>query len=134
MRNTIFMLVVAALMSVSAGSACGVGKITQDPNSGRESTRTAEADTRTEEKLARKITCFSGYSRLSSAVSEISRLSDIKIYAGSAATDWQVRDMPVVICANDIGVGALLKLMADAYFLTLSKTDVDGVPIYRLST
>ncbi|MEN6520568.1 MAG: hypothetical protein ABFD46_05390 [Armatimonadota bacterium] len=82
-------------------------------------------------RLSKKITCYSGYVRLSDAVAEISKLSGIKIAAGISRNDWQVRDMPVVMCINDIEVGKLLNMMTDAYFLALKKTDVDGEVLYR---
>ncbi|MEN6520567.1 MAG: hypothetical protein ABFD46_05385 [Armatimonadota bacterium] len=82
-------------------------------------------------RLSKKITYYSGYVRLSDAVAEISKLSGIKIAAGISRNDWQVRDMPVVVCANDIEVGKLLNLMTDAYYLALKKTDVDGETLYR---
>ncbi|MEN6371083.1 MAG: hypothetical protein ABFD64_03635 [Armatimonadota bacterium] len=82
-------------------------------------------------RLSKKITYYSGYVRLSDAVAEISKLSGIKIAAGISRNDWQVRDMPVVMCINDIEVGKLLNMMTDAYFLALKKTDVDGEVLYR---
>jgi len=85
-----------------------------------------------DERLAKKITYFSGYVRLSDAVSRISRLCGISIATGRNQGDWQVRDMPVIICANDIQLGRLLQFMADAYSLTLSRSEVKGVYSYRL--
>lgn len=82
--------------------------------------------------LSAKINYFSGYTRLSEALSQISQLSGTKILAGKSTSDWQVRDMPVVICANNIEAGKLLRLITDTYSLSISETDVDGSPVYRL--
>lgn len=92
----------------------------------------AEAIKITDGRLGKKITYYSGYVRLNDAVAGISKLSNVRIYAGRATDDWQVRDMPVIICANDIEVGKLLKMMTDTFFLSRSATEVDGVMVYRL--
>lgn len=93
---------------------------------------TADAAEKTDSRLAKKITYFSGYVRLSDALSEISKLSGVTIFAGKSTKDWQVRDMPVVICANDIEVDKLLKLMTDTYYLKRSASEINGTTIYRL--
>ena len=81
--------------------------------------------------IGKKITYYSGYTRLSDAITAISELSEIKIFSGQNTSDWQVRDMPVVICANEIEVGKLLKIMAEIYYLAISETDIDGITSYR---
>ena len=93
---------------------------------------TLQAQEKLDERLTKKITYYSGYVRLSDAVADISMQSGIKIYSGTSTRDWQVRDMPVVICANDIEIGKLLEMMTKAYYLTLNKELVDGKYIYRI--
>ena len=90
------------------------------------------AQEKPDERLKNKITYYSGYVRLSDAVADISTQSGIKIYTGTSTRDWQIRDLPVVICANDIEIGKLLKMITDAYYLTLNKELVDGKYIYRI--
>ena len=90
------------------------------------------AQEKPDERLKNNITYYSGYVRLSDAVADISTQSGIKIYSGSSTRDWQIRDLPVVICANDIEIGKLLEMMTKAYYLTLNKELMDGKYIYRI--
>jgi hypothetical protein len=96
------------------------------------SVRIAGATNAADQRLEKKVTLFSGYTRLHSAISAISGASGVKMYCGSSSRDWQVRDMPVVICANDVSLGTLINLIADSYYLTVSKTTVHDEIIYRL--
>ena len=91
-----------------------------------------QAQEKPDERLKSKITYYSGYVRLSDAVADISALTGIKIYSGTSTRDWQIRDLPVVICANDIEIGKLLEMITKAYYLTLNKEPVDGKNIYRI--
>ncbi len=83
-------------------------------------------------RLSKKLTYYSGYVRLSDAVDGISKQTGVTIYSGLSSKDWQVRDMPVVVCANDIELGKILNAIAESYYLSLSDTEVGGKKVYRL--
>ncbi|MCE5313698.1 MAG: hypothetical protein ABFD49_01100 [Armatimonadota bacterium] len=129
MKVLLTLIATAILLVIFAGGAYAVGKTLVDPNTCPASMATSA---QTDKRLEQKITYFSGYVRLSDAIFEIGEMSKISISTGRNRSDWQVRDMPVVICANDIEVGKLLKLLADAYFLWQSVTNIGDVPVYRL--
>jgi hypothetical protein len=126
-------LAVITLMATFAGGAYAAGEVPVEPGTDQKSPGQEKSNGQADQRLAQKVTFFSGYTRLSDAVFQISKLSGIGVLTGRVGSDWQVRDLPVVICANDIQVGHLLKLMADAYYLTLSRTVTNGVYVYRLS-
>lgn len=111
MHKTWFVVILAiAIISVRSTSAYSE-KITSDPNTqGKHNVSTQATDSR----LLMKITYDSDYKRLHTVVSDITRLSGVSIICGSSKNDWQVRDIPVVVCVKDIPLGKLLRALADA--------------------
>lgn len=83
-------------------------------------------------RLLRKVTVNCPYGRLSDVVQQISEQTDVVIRAGRNKDDWRVRDLPMIVCARDIQLGALLRAIADSTHLLLSSQKVDGVNHYRL--
>ncbi len=89
---------------------------------------TAKPDPRLKQKVT--VDCVNG--RLYSALDRISAKTKVTIHAGKNANDWQVRDMPVLVCARDIPLGKLLQGISDATHLLLSDNPVKNVSAYRI--
>lgn len=89
----------------------------------------------TDARLAQKVTYQGGYKRLHEVVSDLSAISGVTIYCGSNSSDWRVRDIPVIVCANDIPLGRLLQAVADCThvgYYSVRKRSEDEVRRYRL--
>lgn len=114
------------------------GKITSDPNApGKQATTPKEeaADAR----LSQKITYDSGYKRLHAVIDDLSRMSGVDILCGQGKKDWQVRDIPVVVCVKDLPLGKLLRAIADATHTRFASEKIGdsltkSYRIYRRST
>lgn len=63
-------------------------------------------------RLAQKVIYYGGYKRLHVVAEDLSRLTGVTIRCGQNESDWKVRDIPVVVCANDIPLGKLLNAIA----------------------
>lgn len=83
-------------------------------------------------RLAEKITidCVNG--RLYNALDRISAEAGVTLHAGRNTHEWQVRDYPVFVSARDLPLGTLLRSIADATHLLLSKSEAGDETIYRI--
>lgn len=92
----------------------------------------ASADDLSDPRLSEKVTidCVNG--RLYNALDRISAETGVTLHAGRTTHDWQVRDYPVVVCARDLPLGVLLRSIADATHLLLSKTGPEEEVAYRI--
>jgi len=69
--------------------------------------------------LSQKTTYDGGYKRLCDAVSDVAKLTGAKLRCGKNTRDWQVRDIPVVVCVKDMALGNVLRALADATHVRL---------------
>jgi len=95
-------------------------------------TAAVSADEMPDSRLAEKVTidCVNG--RLYNALDRISAETKVTVNVGKSASDWQVRDYPVLVCARDLPLGTLLKSIADATHLLLSKGEAGDQTEYRI--
>ncbi len=118
----------AAALLVLCGSA-HTAKLTVDPNTAKP----PPAESKPDERLALKVTCQLTGKRLHTVIDELSRVTGVAIRCGKSKDDWQVRDLPLVVCAKDVPLGALLKSIASATHLLLSSyRSEDGAHSYRI--
>jgi len=101
-----------ALFAAIASCALAQSKVTVDPNAGiaAETSASVQADSR----LSQKITYNSGYTTLRSVTEQLQKMSGVGIHCGQDASNWQVRDLPLVVCARDVPLGALLRAVTDS--------------------
>ena len=109
----LLLLLTAALVDVA-----GADKITADPNA--PGTATPKQDQhQADERLAQKVTYEPGYTRLHNVAEDLNKLTGVGIRAGQNAQDWQVRDIPLVVCVRDLPLGKLLHALADCAHVKL---------------
>ena len=113
-------------------------KITADPNApSAQVAAKASAQEEIDPRLLQKITYTSGYKRLHSVVDDLGKATGVTIYSGQSPKNWQVRDIPMVVCVKDLPLGKLLRALADTAHLRLSWHNLtkDGKETwsYRLS-
>ncbi|MCX6343746.1 MAG: hypothetical protein NT018_01570 [Armatimonadetes bacterium] len=120
-----------AALAVSGALPTIAGKVTIDPNI---IARTAAASfqTKSDPRLAQTITYTATNKRLHSALAEISKATGVTISAGKSLSDWQVRDLPVIVCVKDLPLGKLLRSIADATHLAFTSTTIKNVKRYRI--
>ena len=128
-------LIVASLIFLlsMASTAVWADKVTNDPNAPgatRSSSPTTQADN--DPRLAQRVTYESGYARLHAVADELTRKTGVTIYSGSNSKNWQVRDIPLVVCVKDLPLGKLLSAIAASTHTLISSTTLDsGVKVYR---
>lgn len=123
------LVILPCAISVSAGAA---SKVTTDPNVHGSTVGSPTDQTTADKQLARKIAYESGYTRLHTAADELTKLTGVQIRAGSSTKDWQIRDIPLVICVKDLPLGELLSAIADSTHTLLSSRTLDsGEKAYR---
>lgn len=101
----------AVVAVVSLSTMAVADKVTVDPNT-RPAVYAAPAPV--DARMTRKITYFSGRTRLHYVTEGIARQTGVTIRCGKDKNDWPVRDLPITVCANDIPAGKLLQAVADA--------------------
>lgn len=108
-------------------------KVTRDPNAPG-AAKPAAAKQEADPRLDRKLTYLGGYKRLSAVAEDLTRLTGVTVRAGSSAKNWQVRDIPVVVCSQDLPLGKLLNAIADATHNRFVREDKEAgeKPIYRI--
>jgi hypothetical protein len=125
------LLIVIALFG-SADAAI----VTVDPNTPTSTAKSAPVDD-TDKRLLQKVTFEIGYTRLHYALEQISAKTGVTVRCGANKDNWQVRDLPVVVCAKDIPLGKLLRAIADSAKLDLTAETIEtgkGKPekVYRI--
>ena len=131
MRKLLALCFVLFISAIAVGPAAA-SKITTDPNVPGSTVANPTDRTAADERLARKITYESGYARLHAAADDLTRITGVRIRAGSSSKDWQIRDIPLVICVKDLPLGKLLSAIAESTHTLLSSTTLDsGVKVYR---
>ncbi len=115
------------------GSAFCVGKTTVDPNSSP--TRATQPIAAPDLRLEQKVTYDGGYKRLHQVVAELTTSTGVAITCGANKHDWQVRDIPVIVCTKDLPLGLLLRSLAHTTHCSLrSEPSVDGkTVVYRIT-
>jgi hypothetical protein len=136
MRRTILAALVLAAAS-AAPHAHAAGKITIDPNATPKTTPGAPVR-QVDARLDRKVTYEGGYKRLHNVAEDLSKSTGVTIRCGKSIGDWEVRDIPVVVCVKDMALVKLLKVIAESTHVILSVDAQDTSqkgrpPVYRLS-
>ncbi len=124
--RAVWLLAVFLLASLPSAAE----KITVDPN-------TVKAEKKiqpiTDKRLDQKITYESLDQRLHSVLEDLSRQTGVEIRCGDSKNDWQVRDLPLVVCARDLPLGKLLRAIADStHLLMTSSKNGKGERVYRI--
>jgi|GEM_PF-5943055 len=108
------LIIVAILCAMACGYCC------------------AEAEVETDARLSQRITADCTNVRLHTAIERIAAGTGVSISTGKSGGDWNVRDVPVVVCAKDIPLGVLLRGIADTTHLLFSRTKTDDTWNYRI--
>ena len=95
-----------------------------DPNAA--GTRQQPVAEKADARLDQKITYQSGDKRVHEVIDNLARASGVGIDCGRSRFDWQVRDVPLVVSANDVPLGRLLQSIADTAHLTLRLEKAEG--------
>ena len=103
-------LVVLAIVAVT-GAAAGA-KVTVDPNPVHAAA--AKHDEKPDARLDRKVTYDGGYGRLHAVTDALTKATGVTIRCGKNPQDWQIRDIPVVVCVRDMPLRKLLNTLATA--------------------
>ena len=125
MREVRFVLVGLVLLLVASNCVSAVGKVTTDPNAGGEVAANSAAD-RADKRLARKVTCEDGYTRLHTVVDHLSAMTGVAIYCGENDRDWRVRDIPVFVRVKDLQLGTVLGALAACTHVRLRASKIGG--------
>ena len=81
-------------------------------------------------RLQKKVSFTQKDVTLYDAIERLSADTDVRILAGRDGRDWQVRDIPVTVCARDMPLGDVLRALALCSYCMLSheeKDDADDV-------
>ncbi len=70
--------------------------------------------------------------RLHRVVAALAKAGGVTIYCGRDASDWQVRDIPVTVCADGVPLGTVLSSLADATHLRLRAVKISDKTAYRI--
>ena len=92
----------------------------------------ADVDTAKDSRLAQPVTIECVNTRLHVVLAQLDEKTGVAIRSGRDNRDWQVRDIPVTVCAKDMPLGKLLKTIATSTHLLLSKEQVGQTTIYRI--
>lgn len=130
--SAVYFIALVALCCVSAWSQV----ILQDPNTPEaaalDAVEKAVDPAAVDERLNQKITYTAIDKRLGNVLSELSAISGVVIKCGKTKEDWQVQDIPVVVCVRGLELGKLLRSIAESAHLTLTPTTVNGITLYRI--
>lgn len=129
MKLPVFALTIT-LAAISLTPACAQ-KTTIDPNTKKAAVKETDP-VKLDPRLAKKITYFSTDKRLHTVLEELSKQTGVMISCGKDSKDWKVRDLPVVVCANDLQLGMLLRSIADATHLVIAPSVVKGERRYKI--
>lgn len=117
MQNVRYTIIFAAvlLLSLAAAAHC------------------VEEDTR----LSKPVTITATDVRLHTVLEQIAKTTGVDIRCGKDNKDWQVRDIPVIVCVKDMPLGKLLNLIADSTHLALAARhsgddNKENEPLYRI--
>lgn len=91
-----------------------------------------DSTTNTDQKLAQPVSIEAPYARLHAVLDELTRKSGVTIHCGKNKKDWQVRDIPVIVCAKDVPLGKLLKAIAESTHLLFSSETIGDHKVYRI--
>lgn len=92
----------------------------------------AEVEATKDERLAKPVSIQCVDMRLHTVLEQLKEKTDVTIRCGKDERDWQVRDIPVTVCAKDIPLGKLLETIASSTHLLLSKERIGDLTIYRI--
>lgn len=132
MRRMVF-AAVCLLALFQSGASAAVGKTTVDPNTATTNVvQTPDKGLDSDARLKQKVTYQVKQGRLHTVASDLSRITEVRIFSGTNNNDWRIRDIPVTVSAKDIELGKLLTVIADASHTAIitSKSD-DGKLNYR---
>lgn len=126
MRHSILALLMLVVITATGGYAAG--KVTVDPNAARLAVTPDSSGKQPDNRLDRKITYDGGYLRLHAVTDDLSKATGVTIRCGKNGQDWQVRDIPMVVCVKDMPLGKLLQAIAAATHTELltGETSLDG--------
>ena len=82
-------------------------------------------------RLDRKVTVETGLTTLDQFAAEMTRLTGVRIEAGSRKDDWRVKERKTIVFAKDIPAKDLLLQAARLHHYTLSAYDQGGTKYYR---
>ena len=133
MKRTLIVWCILLSAGMAAAQTVLADKVTTDPNAPGASHPASLTDqANSDKRLAQKVTYQSGYARLHAVADDLTRKTGVTIYSGSNSKDWQVRDIPLVVCVKDLPLGRLLSAIADSTHTLISSTTLDsGVKVYR---
>ncbi len=119
------------LLAVCLPSPAGaVGKITVDPNAGPSK---ASVKTISTTDVIQKVTYEAKRKTVLSILTDLSKMTGVKLYAGYNNEDWQVRDRRMNIFAKELPLSNLMNSIARVMKFKWSKSENDaGVVSYRL--
>ncbi len=121
----------ALILAIGLFTPAVAQKITVDPNLPKLPSNEAEPD-QPGTGISQKVTYTSTDKRLAAVLLEISKNTGIDIQAGKDAANWQVRDLPVIVCARDISLTTLLRSIADSTHLAFTSATVGGIKRYYI--
>lgn len=122
-----FLYVVSFLVFIQAADAA---KLTIDPNTIVK--KPAAVLPIEDKRLDQKVTFEATNVRLNAALEELSKQTGVVIRSGDGKGDWQSRDVPVDICANNVPLGKLLQYIADSTHMLLSTCKTDNIVYYKI--
>lgn len=102
------------LILFATTSATAAGKITTDPNSPGAKIEQPGKPVEIDERLNQLMTYDSGSKRLHYVTEDLSKMSGVSIFCGNNKDNWQVRDIPIIVCVKELKLGTLLQTIADA--------------------
>lgn len=85
--------------------------------------------------LQRDVNYESSGKRLCSVLGELNKATKVTIESGYRRTDWQARDLPIVVSVHDIALIDALRSIADCAHLTLTNDKprfASAEPVYRI--
>lgn len=131
MRNIRVFVLFAMIVSLSSTAVWAVGRQTVDPNSS--GSVAAAGDTGSNVGFDKAVSYSARHRMLYQIVDDLSKLTDTKLYTGRSSLDWRTRELRMNIAAKDVPLKDLMRSIARVLRLKLTRSTVDGKPVYRLT-
>lgn len=129
-RNRILLAIILTFIACTCTHAAG--KITVDPNTPEAQAAKEEANAKTDERLAQKVTYEAQRKMVSEILADLTKQTGVTFKAGYNLIDWQVRDRRMNIFAKDIKLADLMSSIARVMKFKWSKSEEVNPPTYRL--
>lgn len=129
---------VVVVFAMACACAGAVGKVTVDPNASgsvaaqSQDSNDASSTQDVDARLDKKITYSARRKLVYAIVDDLSKLSDVKLYAGRDTGDWRTRDLRVNVIVKDVSLRDVMQSIARVMQFKWNRSSSGEKWVYRL--